>query len=245
MFNRYFDISMTDVNSENVCKPSAIFRILQEVADRQMFEERPSYHELFEQGRAFVLSRMTLVCREPLRQYDHIRAEVWPSAPMGVTFPRSYRLYRGDVVVAEATSHWALVDVNDRHIMKSSEVDLSNYTYGEPILRGELRFKIPRQPFETVGEHRVVYRDIDINRHMNNTAYPDMLMNFVPDMFNGFVSKLCIHYEAEVPLGARIRVTRSEAPPVGGEQTYYFRTFAGESENIEAMITMCRQKTQK
>lgn len=240
MFKKYFDIAMTDVDSENICRPSAIFRILQEVSDRQMLEEKPSYRELFDRGMAFVLSRMTVLCLAPLHQYDRICAEVWPAEPMGVIFPRYYRLYRGDEVVAEAASQWALVDVNDRHIIRSAEVDLSGYTYGEPILPGALRFRLPKDGFENAGEHRVAYGDVDINRHMNNTAYPDMLMECMPDCYGGAVKKLCIHYVSEAPHGSVIRIERT-APQISGEtETCFFRTFIGERENIEAVVTITR-----
>ena len=32
-----------------------------------------------------------------------------------------------------------------------------------------------------VGEHTVEYSDVDVNRHLNNTKYPDMLCGFLPD----------------------------------------------------------------
>ena len=87
--------------------------------------------------------------------------------------------------------------------------------------------------YEDAGEHFVGYSDTDLNRHMNNTRYIDMLCDFVPNIEERRVAALQIHYRNEAPMHETIRVTRA----VSGN-TVYFQTFCRDRINIEAAIRL-------
>ena len=87
-----------------------------------------------------------------------------------------------------------------------------------------------------MGEYNVNYNDVDVNRHINNTNYPDILCSFLPDMTKKRASRLSISYLHEAPLGESIKVylTRGEE-----DDSYYFRTVRADGQtNVEAYIVL-------
>ena len=94
------------------------------------------------------------------------------------------------------------------------------------------RIVIPKDA-ETVGTYTVNYADLDQNRHMNNTRYPDMYSNFLP-LENKRIESITISYLAEAPAGDTLTVMRAEK-----DGFYYFRTIRSDGKiNSEAEIKL-------
>jgi len=71
------------------------------------------------------------------------------------------------------------------------------------------------------------------NRHMNNTAYPDMFSTFLP-LDNKRIAEITINYAKEAPAGDTLTVFCGEE-----NGYYYFRTVRGDGEtNAEAEIRL-------
>ena len=68
---------------------------------------------------------------------------------------------------------WALLDLNTLELCRVGAVEL-HYGSDEPLAIST-RFRLPAVPLEEVGTRTVRYSDVDVNNHMNNTRYPDML----------------------------------------------------------------------
>ena len=52
----------------------------------------------------------------------------------------------------------------------------------------------------------MAYSDVDINLHMNNTYYPDMLWGLIPDIQEKEVTSVNLRYQKEAPLGGEITI---------------------------------------
>ena len=83
-----------------------------------------------------------------------------------------------------------------------------------------------------MGERRITYADLDYNMHMNNTKYPDMVCDFLPDPSACRVVGASLAYYREAAYGDTLTVERAE----GGEGVYYFRTKRQDTVCLEAMI---------
>jgi acyl-ACP thioesterase len=169
----------------------------------------------------------------PIHAYEDIAVETFTCKSRGFSFPRGWEIRRGDRVVARATSQWALVRVADHSLVRAEEFPLS---FGdEPELQTEmpLRFRIPAQTvWEKVGERHISFSDIDYNMHMNNTKYPDMLCDFLPNPAATRVTGVSLAYCKEAAYGDTLTVERASA----GEGTYYIRTRKGEDVCLEALV---------
>lgn len=232
-YEKTFQVLSTDVGHNRLTRPAAVLRYLQEAAVHQMLTEGPSYRELFEQGRAFLLSRVNLQLYLPLYEYETVTAQTWACAEHGVSFGRSYRLLRGEDVVAEAVATWALVDVNTGDLVKVEESGL-RYGWDEPLPLSA-RFVLPRVPLMPVAQRTVLYEDVDCNGHLNNTRYPDWLCNVIPDVDDRRVTGVRIQYAAEAKLGETVTILRGEADDGA---THVFETRRADGScNVRAVIT--------
>ncbi len=216
-------------------RAAMLLRYMQDTANRQMRRFGPSNEELRERGLAFILSRINLRFYMPLHAYDEIEVSTWGCESRGVSFNRCYRICRGDKIAAEAVSVWGLLGIEDRRILRVSDIELGFGT-DEPIeldLPGRVR--IPRElELPVIGERPIVYSDLDANRHMNNTNYPDMLCDFVPGMEKKRVAALSISFVGEARLGEVLKIQMAES---AGQS--YFRTIRADgSVNVEAIMAL-------
>ena len=229
-------VNSHDPDMNNVVSVSGLMRYMQDVANCQMEGEKPSYNDLLQQGKAFVLSRLRMSIYHPLYNHDKIEAQSWACESSGASFNRCYCIKKDGVIVAEATSVWALLDIKTRRLCRVS--DFENGYSTDEMLQLDLpaRFRIPQEiPLSLVGERCVEYQDVDMNHHINNTRYPDILCGYLPTMEGMRVIKIEINYISEAPLGEAIKVYMGTA----GEGTYYFRTVRGSGKtNVEAEIVV-------
>ncbi len=238
-YTAHFETMNHDTDANGIVRPSIILRYMQETANHQMRDCKPTYDELFADGKAFILSRMTVKVNRIIKAYENIEVQTWPCPGKGATFLRCYVITANGEEIARGLGHWALVDINTKGLLRSGDVDLSNYTYGEPFEMSGVRFRIPSDEMQAVGSYRVHYPLIDCNRHMNNTNYPDMFFSFIPDVDKRYVTDFSITYRTEAPLDAELKVEISEPHVEGnGTVTYFFRTYTSDKINSEAFMTL-------
>ena len=228
-YKKNFSVMIHDVGYNDLARPSAVWRYMQEAANHQLREEKPTFKELLQDGKTFILSRMRLVCASPLRAYEHITVETWDAGGRGASFFRGYRILRGEETVAEGDSVWAMVHTADRTLCRVDENPLSYSRDDPPTLPLPSRLRLPEEGFSPAGEKEIRLSDIDFLGHMNNTHYPDMLWDFVPEGERRFLRALMIDYRHDAPLGSRVEITRRAEGDI-----FLFRTFRDGLINVEA-----------
>ena len=233
-FIQEYRVNANDVDCNNIVSASNMLRYMQDCAFSAMEADGPSYMDLFERGYAFLLSRLRASFYAPIYSHDKLSVETWACESKGVQFNRCYRVLRDDAIVAEAVSVWALCGVEDRRVHRVSEIG-SPYRVDEMLeLDLPARLKIPEEAgLRLVGEKTVEYADIDLNGHMNNTRYPDILCGFIDENMKGRrVISLGLSLVGEAPLGETLRVYASLFDGVN-----YVRTLKENgSVNVEAEI---------
>ncbi len=230
-----YEILSHDTGHNGEVHPSAVCRYFQEAADGQMRADGPTYRDLIAQGYSFVLSRMNVHLYKPLRAYDKVTVQTWAyDPPRGVSFERYYQMYCGDELVAEAGSVWALLDMHSGELCRVGTVDL-HYGSDEPLPLST-RFRLPTLDFEEAGTRVVRYSDVDVNNHMNNTRYADMLCDFLPEIDRLRITGVQLHYVAEAPLGEMLTVRRAITEE-DGHPVAWFETLRENSKcNVRARI---------
>lgn len=225
-------INNHDTDYNCVVSLTGIMRYIQDTAYAQMNGQGPTYNELISEGKSFVLSKLNISLYRPLYGRDKIEAATWAVESTGVSFGRCYSIKKDGVLVAEATSVWALLDTKVGRLIRVRDFE-NNYAMDEmpeldasAPLRLSEDFKMP-----IVGEHTVEYRDCDVNRHMNNTVYGDLFCGYIP-MDKKRVISFRINYKAEAPLGKTMRIYMKETE----EDTYLFRASVDGKITTEAEI---------
>ena len=229
-----FRVLYNDTNANEMVGMSRVFKYLQEAANYQMKAQKPSYNDLLRQNKAFILSSIRVEMYEPLCAYDTITVSTWACDSRGFTFPRSYCIERDGELICEANANWALVDTHTKKLIKSSDIDISGYYSDEPLtLSNPIRFRIPTEiPMTLVGEYTVRYTDTDINGHMNNTNYPDMLFNAMSHPGNKIIKSIAISYQSEAFVSQCLKIYMGKM-----DGRYYMRSVHEDGRiNVEAEI---------
>ena len=224
-YSQTYKTKWHDTDGDGVMRPSALLVYMQETANLQCREYGMDLNDLHhKEGKGFLLSRMMVKVFTPLRAYEDIEVRTWCVDAKGYNFIRCFSIHRGEETVALAVSHWALVDIRDGKMLRTTDFR-RDFPYGELPDESVLprRIRIPAsQEMEAVGERRIVYSDLDFNRHMNNTRYPDMICDFLPSMDGKWVTTLSLSYLREAAFGDTLTVSRT--PAEGAEDTYLIRT---------------------
>lgn len=229
-----YNVRWHDTDANREVHPSGVLMFMQETGNRQ-FESagRPLDAIRDEEGVGFILSRIAIEMTAPIHAYEDITVETFTCAARGYTFPRGFEIKRGGEVVARAMSQWALVRVADRALVKANDFPLTFGDEPELELKMPLRFRVPRDlQWETVGSRTIAFSDIDYNMHMNNTKYPDMLCDFLPDPAHTRVVGVSLSYQKEAAYGDTLAVERADV----GDGVYYIRTRKGDVTCLEAMV---------
>jgi acyl-ACP thioesterase len=229
-----YNVKFYDTNMHEMLSVSNVLRFMQETAMRNMKSRKPSYEELFGEKKAFILSNIRIEMYSPIYAYEDIVAKSWACESRGYSFMRSYSIERNGEIMAEAYSTWALVSTEERKLYRVTDVDLSNYDTDEPVqLENPLRIRIPSAvPLSLVGEYTVRYSDIDLNGHMNNSYYPDMIINALPSPERLIVKSIGISFINDIKCGETVKlyITKTDGK-------YYFRSVKNDgSINVEAEV---------
>ncbi len=204
-----FTVNSHDTDMHGAATPSVILRYMQEAANLQISHSHPNASELrYEHGKAFILSRVTVNIYSDLHAEDEIEVSTWANPSEGMSFKRSAQIRRNGVIVAEMISVWALLNIETRRLCRVSDITLGFDTEPEfPEIDEPERLRMPSdlEP-KLMGERTVYYSDIDVNEHMNNTNYPDMLLDFLPDVQDKKVYSFSIHFMNEAKMGTSFKI---------------------------------------
>ena len=127
-------------------------------------------------------------------------------------------------------SHWVLIDTDKRMILRKHPEQFADLWAEDVPL--ELPMRLPRvapEDCETLGTQTAAYSRCDMNGHLNNTRYADIVCDAVPWQVwdSAQISDFIISYHREVPRGDSFTLRRARL----AEDTFYFE---GEREGKSA-----------
>lgn len=233
-YTAHYTVKWHDTDANRKVRPSAILMYMQETANLQLRAYGMPLDQIRdEKGLAFLLSRISIQYIEPLYAFDEIDVETWVSDGNGFRFPRNFCIYRDGKPVAKAFSEWALMNLKENRLMKTNE-----FSYG---FEGDvsLDMTIPKRvhcpngtEMKLIGERTVRYADIDYNFHMNNTHYPDMLCDFLPDVHEKRITGMALSYLHGADYNHTLKVYCGQ-----NAGDFWFRTVDGDGTVcLEALV---------
>ncbi len=103
-YTEKYKVTSHDVDVNNNMKPSLVLRYMQETANHQMRDRKPSYYDLFFAGKSFIITRITIEIYEQIHQYDEIEVATWRCPEKGATLSAVTRSPAGAVSQPEVTA---------------------------------------------------------------------------------------------------------------------------------------------
>lgn len=205
VYKKSFRLKSADVDMFRRLRTGRLFEFMQEAAI--------SHTEELGAGRAVTLDKgilwvVTLQRAEITRmpEYDEqISLESWPGRTMHVLFPRYCRITdsTGQVII-RSSALWALIDGKTRRFIFPED-------YGVRMDGGNmpdelpLPSPVPAKAGENSREFIVPFSYVDLNGHMNNTHYFDLIDNAAPAAAAGLVPhSIEAEYSNELKLGDEV-----------------------------------------
>ena len=239
-FTQKFSVRWHDTNANREITPSAILTFMQETTNKHIQTMYPNLEYIRDElHQAFILSKVYMRFYAPAHAYDDITVETWTGEESrGFTFYRSFAVKKGDLLIADALTTWCLVDTVDKKLLPVNKFE--NNFVDEPSLKLDMprKIKFP-DGLEFIGNRKIVYSDIDYNLHMNNTHYPNMLVDFLPCPENYRVNEIMMSFIKGSIYNDEISVHRCQ-----DDDTFYFKTVNSDGNTcLEAfMITSAQDE---
>ena len=195
-------IDTRDVDGRSHCRPSALLGYLQEAATLAA-ESRGFGREILiqEHGAFWMLARMWYRLDRPLRWGEDLTIHTWHRGGKGASMYRDFDLYADGKNVGEAVSVWVLVRLEDRKMLRLSQIPELDGTSGGERNKDKQLAKLHMPEGMDLAERRLMhYSDTDINGHVNNTRYADFACDAIrADLLQEgqFVSQMQLGYSAE------------------------------------------------
>ncbi len=234
-FTQHYRIKWHDTDANRRLTPSSLVAYMMETSNLHICSVGMSLDELRDQkGLAFLVSRMALHSELELYADDEIDVETWVCESRGLSFVRCFRVLRGEELAAEAYSVWGLMDLGQKRLLPAGAFPYQIEPEAPLGTALSARVRLPGiDCMELIGERKIVYSDIDYNRHMNNTHYPNMLCDFTPDILDRRVEGMTLSFLHEAAYGHTLRIYRAAR----GEGEFCFRTLDEEGNVcLEAVV---------
>jgi acyl-ACP thioesterase len=181
-------------------KPSSLFKLYQQIAGRHTDTMGLTLEKMLENKCVFVIIRMKNTFYSEINNHDVIEIETASRSIKGAVFTRDYVVRKKGEIVAEASTQWALINIETRRLCRPSI-----YADYFPEPEELCSFSDPKKIiFETEPEneyrYKVVFSDIDENYHMNNTRYSDICLDAISGT-DEEITEILIDFVAEARLG--------------------------------------------
>ena len=148
----------------------------------------------------WVVAKQTLVLDEPIMLGDNVELSTLVNNGSFVSFPRYYFIYKEGKQIGHCSSVWTLIDIEKRRMVVPKRIGLHI-----PQVEHDIKLEDPYtidSPFSLHfhSERQVLYSDLDINQHMNNTRYIQWALDIIDYRLHkdAYIQEITIHYKKEI-----------------------------------------------
>ena len=229
MYETNLQITSTYVGPERCLTVPWLFRIFQDAAIEDAEKIGYNASKTMSNGLLWVFSRVYVRFNAMPKYLSSVRFETHPGGKKAFLFTRYATLFNEDgQVAAEFSSIWALIHEDTRKLEMRPNLEDANQCNGKEI---PLPGKVVTAPTKLFVSRKIEYSDIDLNGHLNNVRYLEILMNLHPVEFykDHQFKELLIQYETEIKAGETVDVYVDE-------KMEYIRGVVGDRVAFETNI---------
>ena len=239
VYEREYRVDSRETDPWYNCRPSGVLGFLQEAATAAACALHASRDEMLDKYNAFwMLARVWYRLDEPLKWGERLRIRTWHRGGRGASSYRDFDLFVNDAPVGEAVSLWVLANAQTHKLVRMAGIEEFQGTDGGALCKTRLLNKVRMPPDMTcAGTRSFRYSDLDVNGHVNNVRYADIVCDALHLERMGaerFVSSLQVGYQAECRVVETVDLTTGSD---GGAQYVHGADGAGKTR-FDAMLTL-------
>ena len=232
VFEKDILIRSEQVDMTRRLRISEMFMLLEKASIAHTEELGCTRHKTLDRGLLWIITRQSLEVSEWPEYDENITVRSWQGDMMHVFFPRFYEVLKDGKTIARGEALWMLIDEKTREMIMPEEYGIS--IPGAPGA-GDMMIPPVRMPEGGAlleKELTAEFSRIDINGHMNNARYFDLIDDETePQRLAGVrPKKITANYVNELKLGERFIFRAFEKDDV--------RYYEGASDKIKFRISM-------
>lgn len=213
-----FTVSSCDMDIWGYLKPTSILNICQESAYMHSSRVGFGFDHLAELNLAWVLSRVHVEIERLPRWREEIELRTWHKRQSGIFALRDYIFYDAEQrAIIKVTTSWIIINIATRRISRVDRVfgaddSLRLVSYNQDALEQEAqRIEMPQEQLP-LGEHRVVYSDMDLNHHVNNAKYLEWACDNSPLQMSSHhkLKRFSLNFNHEAKFDDRVALSLAE-----------------------------------
>lgn len=209
-----FNVRIYDTDFNNKIKISSIFNYMQEAATNHADNLNLGCEELLDKELFWALSRVKIDVLDFPKFGDEIKIETWPKGTEKLFALRDFKIYNSqNQIIAKATSAWLIIDSEKLRPRRPKLFTENIGDFKNDHALSEVLGKISEcEKKEFIFEKRVGYSDIDINQHMNNVKYVELITDsFSQATFKEHqIKSMQVNFLSECKFGNEIQVFKGE-----------------------------------
>jgi len=180
IYERERIISFGDLDANGDIKLTALLKYISESAFFNAEDLGIGLEKTLPTGLVFLIQRFGMKINQLPEMGQNVTVRTWPGEIARSAFKRY-----GDIQDADGNrlieweTLWVLVDINERKIKRPSAFPIEFPHYGKcDVTMESEKIKIPEEA-EAIASynHLVRFSELDINMHMNNAIYGDLVAN--------------------------------------------------------------------
>lgn len=173
-------IGFYDLDAFGAVKLTALLKYMNEASWQQAEELGCGIETTFEIGLAFIIQRMGVRILQLPTVNQQVIVRTWPAEMTRSAFKRNGEIVDTDgKKLVEWESLWVLIDINERKIKRPSAFPIEFPLAGKmgvTIEANKIVATDNQKPAAT-QTHTVQFSEMDLNHHMNNAIYGDLISN--------------------------------------------------------------------
>lgn len=173
-----FTITSYQVDFQENIKPTSLMQLFQEAAGNHAHHLGAGYEALVSEKLFWALSRLSVEIVNLPKWGEEIHIETWPSSLVGPFFRRDFIFYdRQNEIICKGVSGWLLLSSETMRPQRSDRLSIA-LPFNEGKFAVELfPERLNGQAETPVFSKKILYNEIDVNNHVNNTRYLDWVMD--------------------------------------------------------------------
>jgi len=212
-------VTTSDLDMWGHMRVPNILTLFQEVSGLHTAAFGISSPEVAKAGASWIIANTWLRLSRPLREGDRLRVVTYQRPRKGVRFVRDYEILDCDgTLLGEGISDWILADLETHELLMPNAV---RALIPEAASGGTKILKMPKlkapEGLAPLGTHTFGYSETDINGHVNNTRYVDVVCDVLHFERRGgkFLRELLIGYRSECLAGEEVALEGTGGPEGG------------------------------
>jgi medium-chain acyl-[acyl-carrier-protein] hydrolase len=181
-FTKRYPVNTFNVDFEGKARLTFLLDLLQDVAREHAALLKVSIFDLQAKGLTWVLSRYHVRASRYPAMGEMVEVRTWPSGKKGVFALRDFEVRDGDgCLILEATTSWLIISLAEKQPVRMDTVFLDEHILDRRAVVDDFERLPSPVRRDREASFRVLDRDLDFNRHVNNVVYVHWALEGMPE----------------------------------------------------------------